>query len=150
MKVKTKAIIVDIDGTLADVEHRVHHVQAEKKNWQAFNEGMAQDKLNVWCAGLIKAMRDSGHAILFVTGRDENYRLVTEAWLKQHQIEYDALFMRAAVDFRGDNEVKKQIYLEQIRHCWDVLFVVDDRLSVVKMWRFDLGLVCLQCDWGDF
>ncbi len=147
---KPKAIIVDIDGTLADVEHRVHHVRAAKKNWRAFNEGMAQDTVNVWCAGLIKAMRANDYGILFVTGRDENYRSVTEAWLKQHKIEYDKLFMRAAVDFRGDNEVKKQIYLEEIRDHWDVVFVVDDRLSVVKMWRYDLGLVCLQCDWGDF
>lgn len=145
-----KAIIVDIDGTLADVEHRVHHVRAEKKNWRAFNDAMGEDALNIWCAGLIKAMRTQGFEILFVTGRDDNYRAITEAWMHRHGIEYEALFMRHAVDFRGDDEVKKDIYLNQIRGKWDVLFVVDDRMSVVKMWREELNLVCLQCDWGDF
>lgn len=145
-----KAIIVDIDGTLANVEHRVHHVRQEKKNWRAFNDGMIDDGLNHWCAKLIVAMREQGFEILFVTGRDENYRQMTEEWMKRHKIQYERLFMRMAVDFRPDDLVKKDIYEHDIRDHWDVLFVVDDRLSVVKMWREELNLVCLQCDWGDF
>lgn len=145
-----KAIIVDIDGTLADVEHRVHHVRKEQKDWKSFNDSMDQDRLNHWCAKLIEAMKIQDFDILFVTGRDENYREKTQSWMKQHQIKYDHLFMRAAVDFRSDDEVKKEVYLQEIKDKWEVLFVVDDRLSVVKMWREQLGLVCLQCDWGDF
>lgn len=34
---------------------------------------------------------------------------------------------------------------------WDrVKFVLDDRNQVVDMWRKDLGLTCLQVDYGDF
>lgn len=30
-----KAIIVDLDGTLANVDHRMHHVRGEgRKNWK--------------------------------------------------------------------------------------------------------------------
>tara|TARA_R110000868_G_scaffold132381_15_gene343379 strand:- start:1951 stop:2394 length:444 start_codon:yes stop_codon:yes gene_type:complete len=145
-----KAIIVDIDGTLADVEHRVHHVQAQTKDWKSFNQAMDKDSLNHWCAKLIEAMKLQGYEVLFVTGRDENYRDKTQTWLSQHHINYDKLFMRAAVDFRPDDEVKKEIYLKEIKDHWQVVFVVDDRLSVVKMWREQLNLVCLQCDWGDF
>ena len=145
-----KAIIVDIDGTLADVEHRVHRVNKDQKDWKAFHDSMDQDRLNHWCAKLIEAMKHQGFDILFVTGRDEDYREKTQTWMKQHQIQYDKLFMRAAVDFRSDSEVKKQIYEQEIKPFWEVSFVVDDRLSVVKMWREELGLVCLQCDWGDF
>ena len=145
-----KAIIFDIDGTLADVEHRVHHVRQDKKNWRAFNDAMSEDVLNPWCAKLIEAMHAQGFAIIFVTGRDENYRDKTIDWMYRHQIHFDRLYMRAAVDFRGDDEVKKEIYLQEIKDQWEVLFVVDDRLSVVKMWREQLNLVCLQCDWGDF
>ena len=67
----------------------------------------------------------------------------------QHQINYHQLYMRPAKDVRGDNEVKKEIFQNSIKDKFDILFVVDDRLSVVKMWR-SIGLVCLQCDWGDF
>ena len=37
-------VIFDIDGTLADVSERIHHVEKKPKNWNAFFQGMAQDK----------------------------------------------------------------------------------------------------------
>lgn len=144
-----EAIIVDIDGTLADVEHRVHHVRGDNKNWKAFNQSMENDQLNVWCKKLIDAMKAKHLEVLLVTGRDEDYRTHTEKWLKQHQITYDHLWMRSAKDYRSDDIIKKEIYQQKISDHYNILFVVDDRISVVKMWR-SLGLVCLQCDWGDF
>jgi hypothetical protein len=57
--------------------------------------------------------------------------------------------MRKEGDHREDSVIKKEIYLKDILPKNEVLFIVEDRLSVVKMWR-SLGLVCLQCDWGDF
>lgn len=59
------------------------------------------------------------------------------------------LCMRASLDYRKDFEVKKEIFENKIRDFFQVLFVVDDRQQVVDMWR-NLGLVCLQCDYGDF
>lgn len=144
-----KAILVDIDGTLADVEHRVHHVQSDTKNWKAFNDGMVHDELNLWCADLIKAMKKEGYKTVFITGRGESYREHTIEWMKKHNIEMDELFMRPASDRREDFEVKRELYEERIKSLYKVLFVVEDRASVVKMWR-EIGLVCLQCDWGDF
>lgn len=144
-----KAILVDLDGTLTDVDHRVHHVQKEKIDWRAFSEGMSDDSLNLWCAEIIVAMADRGYKIIFVTGRSESYRQRSESWLCRHKISYDELYMRRSKDRREDSVIKEEIYLKSIRDSHDVLFVLDDRLSVVKMWR-ELGLVCLQCDWGDF
>jgi FMN phosphatase YigB (HAD superfamily) len=141
-----KAILVDIDGTLADVEHRVHHVQSDTKNWKAFNDGMVHDELNLWCADLIRAMNKEGYKIVFITGRGESYR---EEWMNKNNIEFDKLYMRPKNDRREDFDVKKELYEKEIKNIYKVLFVVEDRASVVKMWR-EIGLVCLQCDWGDF
>ena len=146
---KHKAIIVDLDGTLCDVEHRVHHVQSNPKNWHAFNSAMDHDSSYFWCLELIAAMRERGYQILFVTGRDENYRINTELWLKKHLVEYDALYMRKAHDSREDSDIKEEIYKNKIKPTTQVLFVVDDRKSVVERWRA-LGLTCLQCAPGDF
>lgn len=146
---KKKAIIVDIDGTLADVEHRVHHVRQEPKNWRAFNQAMENDDLNPWCRDLILAMKGQNVEVLLVTGRDEDYRSLTENWLSKHEVPYNHLWMRQASDYRGDDTVKMEIYNIDILPTYEILFVVDDRQSVVKMWR-SIGLVCLQCDWGDF
>jgi len=144
-----KAIIVDLDGTLCDVEHRVHHVRMKPKNWQAFNESMNLDKPYFWCIELIAAMRSRGYKIFFVTGRDEDYRNMTESWLKIHNVIYDELYMRKSKDYREDSDIKEEIYLNHIEKKTQVLFVVDDRKSVVERWRKH-GLVCLQCAPGDF
>ena len=146
---KYNAILVDLDGTLCNVEHRVHHVKAKPKNWKAFNEAMDQDESYFWCIELIAAMRARGYKTYFVTGRDENFREMTEAWLKRHNVAHDGLYMRAANDFREDSDVKEELYLGKIEKHAQVLFVVDDRKSVVEKWR-ELGLTCLQCAPGDF
>lgn len=146
---KAKAIIVDLDGTLCDVEHRVHHVQNHPKNWHAFNSAMDQDKSYFWCLELIAAMKTRGYKILFVTGRDENFRDKTEAWFKKHKVDYDELYMRPARDFREDSDIKEEIYYTKIANNSEVLFIVDDRKSVVERWR-KLNMTCLQCAPGDF
>ena len=112
-------------------------------------KAMVHDKINLWCHELIKSMRSENFEIYFVTGRDDNFRKHTEKWLEDHQVNYDKLFMRKAEDHRSDEIIKKEIYQKEIAPFSKVLFVVDDRLSVVKMWR-EIGMVCLQCDWGDF
>lgn len=144
-----KAIIVDLDGTLCDVEHRVEFVKMNPINWKEFNERMIHDPIIHWCLELIIAMKKQGYQILFVTGRGEDYREHTETWLKKNQVNYDLLLMRAIGDFREDDDVKESLYRENIERNYQVLFVVDDRQSVVKRWR-ELKLICLQCDWGNF
>jgi predicted secreted acid phosphatase len=144
-----KAIIVDLDGTLCDIEHRVHHVRTKPKNWKAFNQSMDQDQPYFWCIELIAAMKSRGYKVFFVTGRDENSRDMTESWLLRHKVEFDELHMRKKSDFREDSDVKEEIYKKTIAPRAEILFVIDDRKSVVERWR-KLGLTCLQCAPGDF
>jgi phosphoglycolate phosphatase-like HAD superfamily hydrolase len=42
--VTEEIVIFDIDGTLADMSERIHHVRKKPKNWNAFFQGMAHDK----------------------------------------------------------------------------------------------------------
>ena len=146
---KSKAIIVDLDGTLCNVDHRVSHVRKQEKDWKAFNEGMVDDGIYKWCFELIESMRKQDYKIILVTGRDDSYRLQTIDWLKKYNVSYDELYMRVESDHRADDLIKKEIYENSIQKKYKVLFVLEDRLSVVKMWR-EIGLFCLQCDWGDF
>ena len=149
MKSKKNAIIVDLDGTLCDVDHRVHHVSGGKKDWAKFNELLVHDNLNHWCFELIEAMSARGYAIIFITGRAEDYRALTEEWLKKHQVSYNHLYMRGLLDHREDADVKEDIFRYVVDESYQVLFVVDDRKSVVERWR-KLDLVCLQCAPGNF
>ncbi|EQC43950.1 NLI interacting factor-like phosphatase [Bacteriovorax sp. Seq25_V] len=152
MQSKPKAIIVDLDGTLCDLSHRVHFVENPKngvKDWESFFLGISEDQINLWCQEVIEAFLDRGYEILFVTGREESYRKITTDWLEKYKVRYQKLFMREHGDRREDSDVKVDIYQKEIENKYETLFVLDDRKSVVKAWR-DLGLVCLQCDEGDF
>jgi len=149
LSVKKGAIVIDLDGTLQNVDHRVKHVQKEPKDWKAFNSGLIDDPINKWCLELINAMGTKGYRVILLTGRSDRWRDLSVKWLKDHDVSFEKLFMRPHLDMREDHFVKESIYLNEIEPEYDVLFVVEDRLSVVKMWR-KIGVTCLQCDWGDF
>jgi len=140
------AIIIDLDGTLCNTDHRQHLVEAKK--WPAFYEALVNDTPNEWCLKLIEGM-ESEYQILFVSGRPTDYRDITLAWLKKLGLEMYPLFMRASGDFRKDCIIKTEIYKEHIEPNFKVLFCVDDRKQVVDQWR-ELGLVCLHCAEGNF
>lgn len=141
-------IIVDLDGTLANVDHRVTYVQKDPPDWESFNALMMHDEVNLWCHELIASMRQRGHGVFLVTGRGERQRQICVDWLKSKSVAYEGLFMRAANDTRPDAVIKEEIYQKELAH-YEALFVVEDRSSVVQMWR-KLGLTCLQCADGNF
>jgi hypothetical protein len=58
--------------------------------------------------------------------------------------------MRPEGDNRKDSIVKRELFDTHVRNKFYIDFVLDDRDQVVDMWRNDLGLTCLQVDWGDF
>lgn len=132
------AIVVDLDGTLASSEWRVHHLRGDRSDWDAFFAGMGRDNPVPWVVELLRA--DHGGAVrLIVTGRPADYRDVCERWLTEHDLPYDELHMRAADDRRPDTVVKREIFHDRIAPRFDVTLVVDDRPKVVEMWR-GLGL----------
>lgn len=144
-----KAIIVDIDGTLANISHRRQHVESKPKNWKAFFENMHLDKVNLWCREIILKFYKDFYFLALVSGRSEDHRKITEEWLKLNSIPYSALYMRKSGDFRDDSIVKKEIYESEIKNKLNILFVLDDRKRVTEMWRRE-GLVVLQCDEGNY
>lgn len=146
---KTRAIIVDLDGTLCNTDHRQHLVADGAKDWPAFYEALVHDQPHQWCLELIKAMRMQGIIVLLVSGRPMDYWNQTTEWLQKHMPKWDGLFMRKHNDFRKDSIIKSEIFKNEIEPRFEVIFCVDDRQQVVDMWR-ELGLTCLQCAKGDF
>jgi FMN phosphatase YigB (HAD superfamily) len=140
-------VIFDIDGTLADVSKRIHHLRGSKKNWPGFFAGMAQDKAIHSMVRLCNLLFEAGLHIVLCSGRNESHRKTTEAWLQREGVRYHELRLRRNDDRRSDVLAKQEMLdgLEKER----ILFVVDDRDRVVEMWRAQ-GLTCLQCAPGDF
>jgi hypothetical protein len=156
---KKEAIIVDIDGTLANCEHRRHFIDGthEKQDWKSFYESMINDTVNDWCKFIMgRCYDESGRiqtSLLLISGRPEEYRELTLDWLIKYHMwdwqEENKLFMRKTGDFRDDCVIKEEIYREHIEPHYDVLFCIDDRPKVCRLWR-SIGLICLQCNDKEF
>ena len=140
-------VIFDIDGTLADVSERIHHVKKKPKNWNAFFQGIGQDKAIHAMVCLCNILYEAGIKILLCSGRNEEHRSQTVQWLAQQGVNYHELILRRDGDMRSDMIVKREM-LAGIERS-KILFVVEDRSRVVEMWRSE-GLVCLQCAPGEF
>ena len=140
-------VIFDIDGTLADVSERLHHIKKKPKDWESFFQGIPQDKAIHSMVRLCNILYASGIKILLCTGRREKDRAETVKWLAQQGVNYHELMLRPNGDRRTDVIVKREMLAGLDRS--KILFVVEDRSGVVEMWRSE-GLVCLQCAPGEF
>ena len=139
---KEKAIVVDLDGTLCDVEHRVHFMQEIPKKSAEFHSQCVNDPAVEPIAELVRAMHAQGIKVIILTARPVTYATQTKWWLEATKVPYDQLFMGTVN--RPDREYKRITYFNEIEPYYDVLFVVEDRADVVSM-RRKHGVLCLDC-----
>ena len=145
----SKVIVFDIDGTIADMEHRRHWVATKPKNWPAFNAGMARDTVHKDIAALMDMFADKDYTILLCSGRGEESRAVTEQWLSDNDLPYRQLYMRGLQDYRQDSIVKVELLAQiRVQHGNPWLWF-DDRQQVVDAIRAE-GVRVLQVAPGDF
>jgi phosphoglycolate phosphatase-like HAD superfamily hydrolase len=144
-------IIFDVDGTIADVEHRRHHVNGtSKKNWKAFKQETVNDTPIQWVCDIAKRHIALGDSVAFFSARNESQRDVTEKQISEwigHG--HKGVFLRPDGDFRCDAEFKLELAnkFEELGGKIDLVF--DDRNKVVDMWR-SRGTTCVQVADGDF
>jgi hydroxymethylpyrimidine pyrophosphatase-like HAD family hydrolase len=136
-------VIVDIDGTISSKEDR---------GWYEYSRVMEDFPIER-LVRLVKMLHANGINLVFCTGREDSCMKQSIEWIKKHIfMNSDApveIYMRKTGDRRPDYVVKKEMYINQIEPRHKVWFVLDDRNSVVKMWR-EIGLTCLQVAEGDY
>lgn len=156
-KLKKTAIIFDLDGVLVDLgpDGGTHIDWSDTDACNLIMINHKPDWRLISFLNFFVANSGGSIVIIILTGRPECYRAVTQAWLERHKVKFHHLMMREDIDAGlaggaapNDYKVKQKI-LQQIRRAYDVWFVVEDRNSVVKMWREE-GLLCLQSREGDY
>ena len=148
---RRQIVIIDIDGTIANLQGRLNHIAGNKPaDWDAFFDDCEQDKPFLDIVRLLEVL-DEHYWFVYITGRPERIRRKTERWLAKWlpQTQSAPMFMRADFDYRTDDVVKKELFEKANLDLQQVAFVLEDRDRVVKMWR-ELGLRCLQVAGGDF
>lgn len=133
------AIICDLDGTLC-LHNGRNPYDTENCEFDLINFPVYDLLVRSWTA-----------KIIFVSGRDEQFRPQTIKWLENIStiIKDYELYMRPHDDRRDDSIVKRELFDKHIRGKYNILYVLDDRTRVVDMWR-SLGLACFQVAEGEF
>lgn len=139
-------IVIDIDGTVANNDHRAHHVDTAKPNWEAFLQPhlVAKDTLVPGAKKAIEHFQELRYKIVFLTGRNEGLRPTTSQWIQEHlgiEVNDDTLIMRNTGNMLKASEYKREQAqgLKSNNPVEQFLFIDDDKYS----WRSysDIGVV---------
>ncbi len=128
------AAVFDIDGVLADVRHRLHHVRSRPKDWDAFFAGATADPPLDEGLGAVTAADRAGHVVMYLTGRPERCRDATVTWLADQGLPAGDLFMRADTD-RRPARITKVATLHRLSRRFRIEAFVDDDAAVVDAVR---------------
>lgn len=149
-------IVCDLDGTLFDIQHRVH--LAQEKKWDEFHSQMKLDRLNKDVANFIEWSSWRGMYVILSTGRNERYRFLTTEILNDYKVPWDSLLMRDDGDWRSDTIIKPEkvmAFLERNvmgspkKPNEIVMTILEDRDKMVECWR-GLGFNCWQVRGSDY
>jgi len=147
-------IVVDLDGTLCEIGHRLSFAQAGQ--WDLFHQQCIHDDPNEQVALILQLLTANLKPIVALTGRNEQWRKTTIHWLRQHGLSlvFDELLMRPDGNFEPDHELKIAM-LEEFFDSSEggaisnVFLVLEDRDKVVQAMR-DYGLTVWQVKEGDY
>ena len=128
-----KIILCDIDGTIANNDHRQHFLEG-KKDWDGFFSELINDEPIIEIIKKINAYHDAGKNIIFLTGRPERFRYSTTLWLKENFDFEFKLLMRKDSDYRNKLEVKEEIFNENFSSN-DIECIYDNDKDLIKMWN---------------
>ncbi len=126
--------VFDIDGVLADVRHRLHHVAARPKDWDAFFGAAPDDPPLPEGLGAVATAERAGHVVVYLTGRPERCRAATLAWLAAQGLPRGELFMRDDSD-RRPARITKVATLRRLSRRHRIEAFVDDDAAVVEAVR---------------
>lgn len=136
--------VFDIDGVVADVRHRLHHIEGPgRRSWNAFFRAAGKDDLLPEGARLVADLATE-HEIVWLTGRPEWIRNITRAWLDRQGLPDGDLLMRPDGDYRPAASYK----LEELRRLGPrgIAGFVDDDAEVVQA-AVAAGFPAVFADW---
>jgi hypothetical protein len=144
--------VFDIDGTLANGDHRIHHIirsDGKPKDWDSYFAAAGKDLPILHIVQIARALYRDHKVIVYVSGRSASIWDLTLVWLNHHGLPPGALYMRQTGDHKDDDLLKIEM-LEQIRaDGYEPVMAFDDRTRVVNAWRA-AGIPCAQVAPGDF
>lgn len=131
-----KIVICDIDGTIANNDHR-QHLLKKFKDWDNFFAQLHLDEPIPVVIERIKDLKRDGKEIVFLTGRPERYRSSTKEWLSKYFNFKFKLEMRKDKDFRKKIDAKKDSLLEIGKE--NIFKIFENDYQLIELWN-SMGL----------
>ncbi|GGN24072.1 hypothetical protein GCM10011609_77320 [Lentzea pudingi] len=138
--------VMDIDGTVADVRHRLHLLDSDSPTkWADFFDAAGDDPVLPDGAELARKLAVE-HDIVWLTGRPVRLAELTRRWLVEQGLPVGELLMQPHGDKRPARLVKLERLLELRRHR-TIALVVDDDPRVVSQLQ-EAGLSVHHATWS--
>lgn len=158
-------IIIDIDGTLSNCDHRRHLVEGKKRDYPAFHALLHLDSVNEWCRELMRAFvsqhrfaqafthvplspEDEGdqlkRRVVLVSARPAYTRDATIGWLVNHELGdfFHEIYLLRASDEDDTPAIElKRRWIEKYGRD-RILFAVDDDPRNIAQFK-ELGITAL-------
>lgn len=141
-------VVFDLDGTLADITHRLHHIKDGNRNWDTFHRDCVHDAVIPEMKKVFQSLRGAGCRIEVWSGRSDMVMFETQKWLFDHNLFPNLIRMRKHGDYTPDDELKES-WLLSLDPAERPSLVFDDRQRIVDMWR-RYNIRCCQVALGDF
>ncbi len=137
-EIKKKAVIVDIDNTLARKK------QGPDARGIYEWDRVGEDEVIEPIAELVRDLYEN-YVVIIITGRDFSCCQEIQAWLDNvAKIHYNQLHMKNAGSFEKTLLTKSRHYMNNIKDHYDVQLVIDDDLEVLKWFKAIDGISVLQ------
>lgn len=137
--------VIDIDGVLADVGHRVHHLQGARKDWDGFFAAMDADPPHPEGLAVAGELARE-HVVIYLSGRPERTRRTTQTWLDDHALPRGRLILRPDDD-RRPARLFKLGELRALAAQGEVALLVDDDVQVCRAARA-AGFAVYEAAWS--
>ena len=141
-----RAVVVDVDGVLADNRHRLPFLDRRPKDWESFFRTAGADA--PLAAGLrLLEVLDSDLTIVLLTGRPARLRDLTVDWLQRHGVCWDLLGMRPDADRSAAASLKRRAVDALAGLGWEIVLAIDDEPAVAEAYH-RAGVPCFRAAFG--
>jgi hypothetical protein len=127
-----KCLILDLDGTISDCNHRMHLIEGSKKKWNEFFDGCTEDPLVLPVYDIVNKLSEDLKVVI-ITSRPERNRNLTVDWLNKHNIKFENLLMRKNNDFRKSPVIKSELLDLTIDNNFEPVYAFEDRTDCAEM-----------------
>lgn len=144
--------VFDIDGTIANNEHRSHLLPFSDlhltSSWKDYNKACSGDSPIIPMINMMNALAESSQ-VYIMTSRSDEVEWRTLEWLQDNEVEYDSIYMRSRHDNRKDYKIKEEWLNEISDGDKSNVVIFEDNPQVIKHLRSCGYTVMAVCEYED-